>query len=86
MAKPKRKRKAKRTGTGHRPLFLGTLGLGLVELTARAMRNQSSGQGSEQSWRNAAADVIVKRAEGTEADDALTEAAECIRDGASVDQ
>jgi len=79
MAK-KRRRKRKRTALGHAPLFLGTLGLGAVEMAARALRNESKGQDLEEAWRNAAADVLLKAAgEEGEAADALTEAAETIR-------
>jgi len=81
MAK-KKKRAKKKTTTGHAPLFLGSIGIGALEIAARALHNGSRGQAPEEAWRNAAADVLEKAAgdEG-EAADALTEAAETIREG-----
>ena len=79
MAK-KRRSKRKRTASRRAPFFLGRLGLGAVEVAARALRNESKGQDLEEAWRNAAADVLQKAAgEDGEAADALTEAAETIR-------
>jgi len=79
MTKKKRKKKRK-SATGHAPLFLGSLGFGAVEIAARALSSVSKGQPPEEAWRNATADVLEKAAsdEG-EAADALTEAAETIR-------
>lgn len=79
MAKKKRAKK-RTTTTGHAPLFLGSLGLGALEIAARAIHNGSKGQPSEEAWRNATADVLEKAASNEgEAADALTEAAETIR-------
>lgn len=79
MAKRRRKKK---TATGHAPLLLGKLGLGVVEIAARATRAERKGITREEAWRNATADVIEKAArEESDASDALTEAAETIREG-----
>ena len=79
MAKRRRKKKP---ATGHAPLLLGKLGLGVVEIAARATRAERKGITREEAWRNATADVIEKAArEESDASDALTEAAETIREG-----
>jgi len=82
MAKKKRAKRKRRTTTGHAPLLLGSLGLGAVEVAARALHYGSKGQPTEAAWRNATADVLEKAAgDDGEAADALTEAAETIRVG-----
>lgn len=86
MGKKKRARR-KPTTTGHAPLFLGSLGIGALEIAARAIHNGSKGQAPEDAWRNATADVLEKAASGDgEAADALTEAAETIREGSRGSQ
>ena len=57
MAKRRRKKK---TATGHAPLLLGKLGLGVVEIAARATRAERKDITREEAWRNATADVIEK--------------------------
>lgn len=82
MAKKKKRAKRKQTTTGHASLFLGSLGIGALEIATRAIHNGSKGQAPEEAWRNAAADVLEKAASAEgEAADALTEAAETIREG-----
>ena len=80
MAKRRRKSRKSKTQSGHTPLFLGTLGLGVLEVAARAARYKSQGSMREEAVRNATADVLDKAARGdSDAADALTEAAETIR-------
>ena len=75
-----KKRRKKKTSTGHAPLLLGSLGLGALEIAARATRYEGKGARPETAWRNATADVLDKAARGnSDAADALTEAAETIR-------
>jgi len=82
MAKKKKRSKRKPTTTGHAPLFLGSLGIGALEIATRAVHNRTKGQAPEVAWRNATADVLEKAASAEgEAADALTEAAETIREG-----
>ncbi|MCA9658433.1 MAG: hypothetical protein KC486_08815 [Myxococcales bacterium] len=77
-----KRRRRKKTTTGHAPLFLGTLGLSAIETAARAARYRGKGASPEEAWRNATADVIEKAAKAdTDAADALAEAAETIREG-----
>ena len=86
MANKKRAKKKRKTTTGHAPLFLGSLGIGALEIAARALHNGSKGQTSEDAWRNATADVLEKAASAEgEAADALTEAAETIRVGSRAE-
>ena len=80
MAKRRRKSRKPKTLSGHAPLFLGTLGLGVLEVAARSARYESQGSTREEAMRNATADVLDKAARGdSDASDALTEAAETIR-------
>ena len=53
-----KRRRRKKTTTGHTPLFLGTLGLSALEAAARAARYRGKGASPEEAWRNATADVI----------------------------
>ncbi|MEZ4313741.1 MAG: hypothetical protein R3F14_37450 [Polyangiaceae bacterium] len=80
-----KKRRKKKTATGHAPLLLGSLGLGALEIAARATRYEGKGARPETAWRNATADVLEKvaRGEGNDPADALAEAAETIREGGS---
>lgn len=82
MVKKRRAKKKRKTTTGHAPLLLGSLGLGALEIAVRATHSRAKGLGAEEAWRNATADVLEKAArdEG-EAADAITEAAETIREG-----
>ena len=82
MKKKKKKKRSKKGQTGHPPLFLGSLGIGALEIVTRALHNRTKGQAPEVAWRTATADVLEKAASAEgEAADALTEAAETIREG-----